>query len=396
MTMLPLNDDAWRDWRDEWSLAEGVTYLNNGSFGPTPRAVSDARRQWMEAVEADPQDFLLRQLGPRLAEVRRRLGELVGTEGDNLALVDNASVAMNIVAASVRLQAGDEVLANDHEYGAVLRLWQRACDRAGAKLIVQPLPVPIASADEVVETLFAAAGARTKLLVVSHVTSPTAIVLPVEAICRRARELGLATCIDGPHAIAMLDVQLDRLDCDYYTASCHKWLCGPLGTGFLYVHPRRQAAVEPALVSWGRTLEGDVASWRDEFNWVGTCDPSAYLAVPAAIDLLARAGFDFFRRRTHALAAYARESFAGRLGSEALVPDSPQWYGSMISLRLPEGEAEPLQRALWQRYKIEVPIVSWQGLRLVRPSCHLYTWREDIDRLVNAAQEILEHGNSMK
>ena len=384
-----LHDSNWHHWRDEWALAEGLTYLNNGSFGPTPRCVSAARRKWMEVVEADPHDFFVRQLGPRLAECRRRLGELVGTHGDNLALVENASVAMNIVAASVRLQPGDEVLTNDHEYGAVLRLWERVCRRAGAKLVVQPLPVPITSAEEVVETLFASAGERTKLLVVSHITSPTAIVFPVEAICRRARERGIATAVDGPHAIAMLDVILDRLDCDYYTASCHKWLCGPLGTGFLHAHPRVQASVEPALVSWGRTLEGDTASWRDEFNWIGTRDPSAFLAIRAAIDFMNRVGLDAFRERTHALAGYAREQFVARLGAEPLVPDDPQWYGSMISLRLPDGDAESLQRALWDRHRIEIPIVSWQGRRLVRPSCHLYTWREDIDRLVEATATIL-------
>jgi isopenicillin-N epimerase len=383
------SERAWHAWRSEWSLADGLTYLNNGSFGPTPRVVSADRRQWSDRVESDPHDFLVRQLGPRLGEVRRRLGELVGTAADNLALVDNASVAMNIVAASVRLEPGDEVLANDHEYGAVLRLWQRACDLAGAKLVVQPLPVPMHGSQEVVDQLFAAATDRTKLLVVSHVTSPTAIVLPLEAICRRARELGVATCVDGPHAIAMLDVQLDQFDCDYYTASCHKWLCGPLGTGFLYVHPRRQKTVEPALVSWGRTLEGDTTSWRDEFNWIGTRDPSAFLAVGAAIDFLGRVGLDNFRRRTHALAAYARRQLASRLNATALVPDEGQWYGSMISLRLPDGESEPLQRALWERYKIEIPIVSWQGMRFVRPSCHLYTWQEDVDLLVRALEELL-------
>ena len=391
MRMLHVDDEAaWRAWRNEWSLADGVTYLNNGSFGPTPRAVSQARREWLDKVEADPHDFFVRQLGPRLAECRRRLGELVGTAGDNLVLVENATVAMNVVATSVHLQPGDEVLINDHEYGAVLRIWERECRRAGATLVVQPLPVPIASAEEVVETLLAAATDRTRLLVASHVTSPTAIVLPVEAICRRAREMGIATCIDGPHAIAMLEMNLDRLDCDYYCASCHKWLCAPLGSGFLYVHPRRQPTVEPALMSWGRPLEGDVASWRDEFNWVGTRDPSVFLAVPAAIDFLNRLDLDNFRLRTHALAAYARERIVESIGAEPLVPDEVEWYGSMISLRLSDGESEPLQRVLWERHRIEIPIVAWQGRRLVRPSCHLYTSRDDIDRLVNALKELLD------
>ena len=381
------DEATWRAWRSEWSLAEGVTYLNNGSFGPTPREVSQARRQWLDRVESDPHGFLVRQLGPCLADCRRRLAVLVGTVADNLVLVENATVAMNVVAASVQLRPGDEVLTNDHEYGAVLRLWERACRRAGAKLVVQPLSVPIASADEVVASLFAAASDRTRLVVFSHVTSPTAIVLPVEALCRRARELGIATCVDGPHALAMLDIQLDRLDCDYYTVSCHKWLCAPLGAGFLYAHPRRQSSIEPALVSWGRPLEGDSPSWRDEFNWVGTRDPSAFLAVPAAIDFLDRAGFDAFRERTHALARYANQTLARSIGAKPLVPDHPDWYGSMISLRLSDGEAEPLQRELWDRHRIEIPIVAWQGQRLVRPSCHLYTWPEDIDHLARALEK---------
>lgn len=382
------DDAAWLSWRDQWSLAPSVTYLNNGSFGPTPRDVSQARRQWLDRLEANPQDFYTRQLGPQLAECRGRLGDLVGTNADNLVLVENATVAMNIVAASVRLQPGDEVLANDHEYGAVLRLWERTCQRAGAKLIVQPLSAPIAGAEEVVDCLFAAASDRTRLVVFSHVTSPTAVVLPVEALCQRAKALGIDTCIDGPHALAMRRVDLDHLGCDYYTASCHKWLCAPLGSGFLYVHPRRQSFVEPALVSWGRTLECDTASWRDEFNWVGTRDPSPFLAIPAAIDFLNRVGIDAFRARTHALAAYAREALSQALGAQPLVPDSPDWYGSMISLRIADGDAAALQKDLWERYGIEIPLFAWQERRLLRPSCHLYTSRADIDQLVRALSKL--------
>ncbi|HET6880557.1 MAG TPA: aminotransferase class V-fold PLP-dependent enzyme [Pirellulales bacterium] len=382
--------DNTHAWRSAWSLAEGVTYLNNGSFGPTPREVSQARRQWLDRIEADPHDFLVRQLGPCQAECRRRLADLVGTAAENLALVENATVAMNVVADSVELRPGDEVLVNDHEYGAVLRIWERACRHADARLVVQPLHVPITGAEEVVETLFSAATERTKLAVFSHVTSPTAIVLPVEALCRRARELGIATCIDGPHALAMLDVDLDRIACDYYTVSCHKWLCAPLGSGFLYVHPRRQATVEPPLLSWGRALEGDAASWRDEFNWVGTRDPSAFLAVPAAIDFLTKIGVGTFRDHSHTLACYARHALSERIGARPLVPDSQEWYGSMISLCIAGGETETLQRALWEQHRIEIPIFAWQGQRLLRPSCHLYNGRDDIDRLAEASAALLK------
>lgn len=391
-TILGGDENEWREHRSRWRLADGVTYLNNGSFGPTPREVTNVRRQWLDLIEADPHGFLVRQLGPRLAECRRRLGEFVSTAPGNLALVENATVAMNVAAASVRLRPGDEVLANDHEYGAVLRLWERVCRRAGARLVVQPLPTPIADADEVVDTLFAAASERTTLIVFSHITSPTAVILPVAALCRRAHELGIATCVDGPHALAMREINLDELDCDFYTVSCHKWLCAPLGSGFLYVNPRRQSLIEPALLSWGRTLEGDSPSWLDEFNWIGTRDPSPFLAIPAAIDFLEQVGFETFRRETHSLARYALETLSQRIGAKPFVPDDLDWYGSMISLRIADGEPEPLQRALWERYRIEIPVVAWQGQRLIRPSCHLYTWPEDLDLLARALTELVGTG----
>jgi isopenicillin-N epimerase len=380
------------DWdfvRGKWSLRGGVSYLNHGSFGPSPRPVLAAQQAWIERLESEPMDFLVRELDDRLAEARQALGRFVGCPADDLLLVDNATVGMNLVAANLRLEPGDEVLANDHEYGAVLRTWERACRRAGARLVVSKIPAPIADPAEVVEAIFRHATERTKLIVFSHVTSPTAVVMPAEAITRAARERSIGVCIDGPHAVAMRPLELARLDCDYYTASCHKWLCAPFGSGFLYVHPRRQAAMEPLVVSWGRTPAGHAASWRDEFTWSGTRDPSPYLATTAAIEFLDQIGLDAFRERTHELARRARELITSWTALGALVPDSPTWYGSMISLPLPPGNAESLQQALWEQYQIEVPIVDWNGQRLVRPSCHLYTQEEELVRLAAALRDLV-------
>jgi len=383
------NDESWAALAGQWTLRGGVSYLNHGSFGPSPRPVLAARQAWIERLESEPMDFLVRELDDLLAEARRALGRFVGCAGDDLIFVDNATVGMNLVAANVRLAPGDEVLVNDHEYGAVLRTWERTCRRAEATLVVARLPCPMTDAGEVVDALFRRATDRTRLIVFSHVTSPTAIVLPADAICRRAQELGIPVCIDGPHAIAMRHIDLAQLGCDYYTASCHKWLCAPFGSGFLYVHPRRQATMEPLVVSWGRTPEGHAPSWRDEFTWAGTRDPSAYLATTSAIRFLENIGLDAFRRRTHHLAGMARELITSLTGLDALVPDSPDWYGSMISLPLPPGEAAPLQQALWDQYQIEVPIVDWDGRRLVRPSCHLYTQEAELQRLADALRTLI-------
>jgi len=274
-------------YRDLWSLRPGVTYLNHGSFGPSPKAVTTNRQEWIERLESQPMDFFVRQMEGHLEQARHRLGDVVGTSGENLLFVDNATFAMNIVAASFPLTAGDEVLATNHEYGAVLRIWRERCQNAGARLVVQKLPEAFDSAEEIVAILFAGASERTKLIVASHITSPTALILPVAEICRQAKTCGIRVCIDGPHALAAVPLNLNRLDCDFYCASCHKWLSAPFGSGFLYVHPRWKQTVRPVVISWGNSLSGRPHNWQDEFIWSGTRDPSPFLAVPAAIDFLA-------------------------------------------------------------------------------------------------------------
>lgn len=393
------------DYRNQWSLRPGVTYLNHGSFGPSPRAVIAARNEWSERLESEPMDFFLRQMESALEEARRKLAIFCGTAAENLVFVDNATFGMNIVAASTPLLTGDEVLLTDHEYGAVTRIWRRKCEQTGAALKVARLPEPLRDVDEIVEAIASAVTARTKIAVISHVTSPTAVILPMRAICEKLRRShpGMRICIDGPHAPAVVDLQLDRLDCDYYAASGHKWLSGPFGSGFLYVHPRMQRSLQPVIVSWGGSVSGAPPRWQDEFNWEGTRDPAAFLALPAAIEFLETVGIETFRRHSHELVQYAREKIVALTGLMPLVPDNPEWYGPMIALPLPEslpepttGHMHPLQRALWERAQIEVPVTTWRGRRLLRVSCHLYNRREEIDMLLETLAKLLALGEDLK
>lgn len=380
-------------WRSQWDLAPGVSYLNHGSFGPPPRPVQVARRAWQDQLDAQPMDFFVRRLEPAWFRARRRLADLVRADERNLVFAENATAAMNVVAYSLPLRPGDEVLLTDHEYGAVQRIWRQAAERAaGAAVCVAQLPVPIESAEQLVDAIFAAATDRTRLLVVSHITSPTAVTLPVERIVARAKQQGMLVCVDGPHAIAQLPLELESLGCDFYCASCHKWLCAPFGSGFLYVAAQHQAAVRPPLLSWGRLPPEPLRAWSDEFLWSGTRDPSAYLAVPAAIDFLDQVGWDRFRRHTHALAQYARQRLCELTAQTPLVPDSPDWYGSMAHVPLPPGDARELQRQLWTEYGIEVPIIAWNERRWIRVSCHLYNTRQEIDRLVDAVRRLVYSG----
>ncbi len=383
------DQEGERPWAELWRLRPGVTYLNHGSFGPAPLPVLAARQRWFEQLEEEPLDFFMRRLDPLLAQVRSRLARFVGCRSEDLVFVDNATTGVNVVADSFKLKPGDEVLVNDHEYGAAVRIWQRACDRARARLVTASIGLPVESPQAIVETIMGKVSERTRLLMVSHVTSPTAIIFPLVEICRAARQRGLAVCVDGPHAPAMIDVDIQSLDCDYYAASCHKWMSAPFGSGFLYVHPRAQAAVQPAVMSWGRTPLGDQPSWRDEFQWLGTRDYSAWLAIADAIDFMESLPLAAFRRRTHELARQAREAITELTGLAPLTPDSPDWYGSMVAVPLPAGECQSFQDALWERFGIEVPIIELAGGRLIRVSCHAYTRPEHIERLVTALRELL-------
>lgn len=386
------SEEDWQDVAAAWRLRPDTIYLNHGSFGPPPAPVRVARRAWQDALDEQPMDFFVRRFEPAWFDARGRLAAFVNCAADDMIFVENATAGMNLVADGFRLNAGDEVLLTDHEYGAVERIWRRATDAVGAKLAVAQLPLPIASVGEILDAIFSQVTAHTRLLVVSHITSPTAIILPVAAICREARSRGLAVCIDGPHALLQTPVDLRQLGCDFYTASCHKWLCAPFGTGFLYVSQRYQPWMRPAALSWGRTPPTTLEQWYDEFVWSGTRDPSAFLAIPAAIDFFESLGFETVRERLHAMAGEARAELLDLLQCQPYAPeasDGHAWYGCMAHLPLPSGDARALQHALWQDYGIEVPIVSWRDERSIRVSCHLYNTRQDVGRLLDALRALL-------
>lgn len=413
------------DWKSQWTIPEEVAYLNHGSFGPSPRIVQEAAADWSRKLESQPMDFFLRQMEPALDAALEELAQFLGASRSQMVFVDNATVGMNIVAASLSLQEGDEVLLTDHEYGAVSRLWRRVCQQAGARVVIAELPLPLDDPLEVVDALFTRVTDATRLIVASHVTSATAVILPIEEICWRARERGIPVCVDGPHALAMVPVHLKKLDCDFYTASCHKWLSAPFGSGFLFVHPRQQKRLEPLIVSWGGSIGGFQPDWKDEFVWLGTRNPAAFLGVPAAIRFFQQpvaslvkssssaadgpavsggsaAGapqqlvLDEFRQHAHRLIAKVTEGVTAITGLEPLVKDVSRWCGSMISLPLPRtaeppkfGQRDPLQDALWERHRIEIPVPHWQGRRLIRVSAHLYNDEGHMQRLLDALPALL-------
>jgi isopenicillin-N epimerase len=400
-----------------WALDPEVTFLNHGSYGACPTAVLAVQRAWRDRLERQPVKFLSRELDGHLAEVRQAVGAFVGADPDDLGLIANATGGVNAVVRSLRFEPGDEILTTDHEYNAILNVARHVAARDGARVVVARLPFPAASEDDVFERIVAAATDRTRLAIVSHVTSPTALVLPVERIVRALADRGIDTLVDGAHAPGMVPLDLDALGAAYYTANLHKWVCAPKGAAFLHVRRDRQAAVRPATISHGANApEARKVRFRSEFDWQGTLDPTAWLAVPAAIETtggMVEGGWPAVMARNHELALDAGRAVAGVTGTR-MSPDS--MIGSMVALPLPvDGplggaaaedqssplEADPLQTAIYDRFAIEVPIGPFPvpaaespeaPTRVIRVSIALHNDRDDVDRLVAALQTVVAEG----
>lgn len=382
---LPMADLA-----EQFLLRRDVTFLNHGSFGACPRPVFDTYQTWQRELEAEPVDFLGRRIRGLLAAARGRLADYVGTHADNLTFAPNATHGVNIVARSLELRPGDEVLSTDHEYGAVDRAWRFNCGMRGARYVNQPIGLPVRDAGEVADQLWAGVTGRTRAIVLSHISSSTALIFPVAEICRRARAAGLLTVVDGAHAPGQIDLALDALGADFYTGNCHKWLCNQRASGFLYARPEVQPLLRPLVVSWGWEAERPGPSpFIDHFEWTGTMDPSAYLSVPAAIDFQARHNWPVVRVACHRLLLDASRRLGELTGLPPISPDSVDWWVQMRTLPLPPCDAEAVQARLWDEFQVEVPIISWQGRQFVRVSIQCYNGPRDVDRLLEGLARLL-------
>jgi isopenicillin-N epimerase len=370
-----------------------IAYLNHGSYGARPWPVFETYQRWQRELESEPVEFLSRRLPDLLAEARATVAGYVGTSPDRLVFIPNATHGMNIIARSLELAPGDEVLGTDHEYGAVERTWRFICARQGALYRTQPIPLPVSSAEEIVEHLWQGVTARTRIIVVSHISSPTALIFPVAEIARRAAAQGILTAVDGAHAPGQLNLNLDRIGADFYVGNGHKWLSGAVGAGFLYARPDRQPLLKPLVVSWGwEPREPGPSPFQDYFGWIGTDDPAAYLSMPAAIAFQREHDWAEVRAACHALARRAQAQIVTITGFPPISPDTPEWWAQMCVAPLPvDGNlaANETQRRLWDEYQVEIPIVEWQGYRFARLSVQAYNSIADVERLLDGLNQLL-------
>ena len=376
--------------KSQFLLDPGVVFLNHGSFGACPRPVFEEYQRWQRELERQPVEFLARRATDLLAGARAALAAYLGAAADDVVYFPNPTTAVNMVARSLRLGAGDEILTTDHEYGALDRTWRFICGKTGARYVRRAMTMPLTTSEDFVEAFWGGVTERTRVIFISHLTSPTALIFPVEAICRRARAAGILTLVDGAHIPGHLPLNLREVGADIYVGACHKWLMAPKGAAFLYARPEVQARLEPLVVSWGWESETPGPSpFIDFHEWQGTRDLSAFLTVPRAVRFQAEHGWEHVRDACHALASEtrARVSALTRLGP--LCPDSPAWFGQMATLPLPPVDGAALKARLYAEYRVEVPLVQWNDADFVRVSYQGYNARADMETLLQALADLL-------
>lgn len=379
--------------RSHWTLDPAITFLNHGSFGATPRFVLEAQSALRAQMEREPVRFLVRELEPLIDAARARLAAFIGADPNGLAFVPNATAGVNAVLRSLDLDKLDELIVTDQEYNASRNTLDYVAALAGAKVVVTEIPFPIASADVVIEHIVERITPRTRLLLIDHITSQTALVMPIERIVAELASRGIDTLVDGAHAPGMLPLDVEAIGAAYYTGNLHKWVCAPKGAAFLHVRANRRASIRPIAISHGaNSTRTDRGRFLIEFDWTGTFDPTPWLAVPCALDFMAQVidgGWPAVMRANRELALRARDILCDALQIEHPAPDA--MIGSMAAVPLPDGEqqsapslyGDPLQDRLLFEHSIEVPIVPWPAppKRLLRVSAQLYNDLSEYERL---------------
>lgn len=375
------------DIRGLWALEPGARHLNHGAFGGCPLPLLDAQSAWRARMERQPSRFFMNELGGLLRKAAATLARFVGTAAERLAFVDNATTAVNAVIASTPLRPSDEVLTTDHVYNAVRQTLRHHAARAGAQVIEAPLGMPLTGSEAAAEAVIALIGPRTRLLVLDHVASPSAVILPVAPIIAAARRAGVPVLVDGAHAPGLIELDIDALGATWYAGNCHKWLCAPKGAGFLAVAADAPWEVHPTVIShaYGQ-------GFAAEFDKTGTRDVSAWLTVPEAIALHERLGGAALRRRNAALALDAARAIAAELNT--LLGAREAMFAAMATIRLPLPEglaadwptAGALRNAIWDIARIEIPAMALGGALWLRLSAQAYNEAEDYSEVAATAR----------
>lgn len=377
-----------KDIRSQFLLSQEITHLNHGAFGACPKPIFEDYQKWQLELEKNTFNFFVKQGPIQLEKSREALGGFIGCDKDDVVFTMNPSYALNIIIKDFGLEIGDEILTTDLEYGAMDRTWNYYCKKVGAKYVRQKISLPLESTEQFVDEFFKGLTSKTKAIFISHITSTTALRLPVEEICKRAKAEGLITIVDGAHVPGHIDLNLRELEADIYTGACHKWLLTPKGCSFLYVKKEFQP-FDPLLISWG--FESDTPSnsqFIDHHQLQGTRDFSAFLTIPAALKFREDNNWDQVAADCRKLAHSNYEKFAEVTGGTILAPISDEFLGQMCSLSISCPDPVALQDLLYNEYQIEIPVMPHDHKVYIRYSINGYHTQADLDTLFAALEEI--------
>lgn len=375
-------------------LSDDYRHLNHGSFGACPKPIFEDYQHWQLELEQNPVNFFVNEGNRQLERSKQALAEFINCDADDLVYTMNPTYAINIIAKSFQLEPGDEILATNHEYGALDKTWNYYCERAGAKYIRQEIPIPLQSKEQFIEHFWKGYSSKTTAIFISHITSMSATIFPVHEICERAKELGLITIVDGAHVPGHIDLDLSELKADIYTGACHKWLMTPKGSSFLYAKKHIQNDFDPVLISWGYDAEVPGKSkFLDYHQLQGTRDYSAFLTIPAALKFRKDHNWDEVCARSRQMIVDNYQDLCDIFGMEPVCPVNEEFLGQMCSVPVPIDDPMKLKTMLYDKYKIEIPVFNLNGQVYVRLSTQGYVDQEDVDYLKKALTEIKEELN---
>jgi len=378
-----------KDLKSLFLLNPELTYLNHGSFGACPEPVFNEYQKWQLELEKSPVHFMLERAPILLKEARERLAKYIGCFAEDLVYTTNPSYAINVIAKSIDLKAGDEILSTDLEYGAMDRTWKYYCKQKGAKYIRQKIQLPISNKEQIVDQIFNGYTNKTKAIFISHITSTTALILPVKEICEKAKQLGLMTIVDGAHVPGHIPLNIKELNADIYTGACHKWMLTPKGSSFLYVNREMQQLFDPLIISWGYESDDPSDSkFIDYHQYQGTRDIAAFLTIPSAIDFLAMNKWAEVSFNCKRLVLDNYKSMCDVLASSPICPINNDFLGQMCSVPIKSKNELQLKELLFKKFKIEIPLMKSDEQLFIRLSIQCYNGQKDINYLFNVLEEI--------
>ena len=378
-------------FKSQFRLDPNIVFLNHGSYGSTPIPVQDNQNKWRAILENQPCQFLGEDYFNEIIIARQALANYLDCDKDSVVYTINPTTAINMIIPSLEFGSGDEILSTNHEYGALVRTWDYHCQKRGAAFIRQPVELPIQSKDVILEQFLAGVTSNTKIIFISQMTSPTALIFPVKEICDFARQNGILSIVDGAHIPGHCPLSISELNPDIYTGACHKWMCAPKGSAFLYMNKSLHSQIKPFIISWGYKPENERESkFLDYFQWTGTCDPTAWLATPAAIQFQKNHQWNNVQENCHQLLSNIRTEIQDLFNSEPICSDSSEWYRQMAAIEIPTTNPDELKTQLLQDYSIEIPVLTWNNKSYIRISIQAYNTEQDGHRLVEALTNILK------